>query len=178
QLLGGQGGAFARVHGGPLFKADQRMRLLIEREQGNLVGGGGGGQDGFGVGQRQRPEVLPSHAGARIHEQDDLASNACGRFGSHGLLEKRPSKTQRQETEHQAAQNQQKNIFQPISPRYPRRGWLEKHDRTERDLFLARSPNEVKHDRQRHSQRAEQKQWRQEAHTVGGASRIGADFGG
>src|SRR5207302_10941472 len=94
----------------------------------------------------------------------DLLAGAGLRIGSHGLLEERPGETQRQETKHKATQEEQKNVFQTVPARHARRGGLEKHQRTERHLLLARAPDEMKDNRQRDSQRAKQKQGRQEAH--------------
>ena len=164
QPLRGQYGAFAGIHGRPLVKADQRMRLLVECEEGNLIGGRRFSQHCLRFGQREGPKVLTPHAGAGIHQQDDLVADAGFLIGNHGLLKKRPGKTQRQETEHQATQQQQENIFQPITARHSRRSRLEKHQRAEGHPLLAGAANEVKDDGQRDGNGAEQKEWREEVH--------------
>ena len=148
------------------------MRLLVECEEGNLIGGRRFSQHCLRFGQHERPKVLTPHAGAGIHQQDDLVADAGFLIGNHGLLKKRPGKTQRQETEHQATQQQQENIFQPITARHSRRSRLEKHQRAKGHPLLARAANEVKDDGQRDSNGAEQKEWRQEAHGFSSGSGV------
>ena len=86
ETLRGQRRARAGVHGGPIFKAEQRTRLLIEREEGDPVGRGRLSQNFFRFGDCLLPEILASHAGAGIHEQNDLVAGAGLRIGNHRFL--------------------------------------------------------------------------------------------
>ena len=157
QPLRGQGHALAGVHGRPFLKADERTRLRIESEYRDPVRRQSLLQNFLRLGDRRRPQSLATHAGAAVHEQDDFSPRARLRVGHHRFLKERTREAQGQQAKHQTAQDEQKNILQSIAPRYPGRGRLEKHERAERQLFLARAADEMENNRQRDGQSAQQK---------------------
>lgn len=162
--LRGDGVALGSVHGGPLLEADQGADLIVEREHGDLIGRRGVLQGSFGPGHRIGPNAVTFHAGAGVHEDHDLRGGGAGRSGRHWLPEKRTGEREGEQADGEAAEQQQKNIFDPVAPGHARRRGFEKHQRTENLLLARGTADEMKHHRQRNRESAEQEEWGEEAH--------------
>lgn len=92
----------------------------------------------------------------------------CRRGGRRRFArEKWTGKSEREQEQTKAAQQQKPEMFELAATRHLRRRWPQKHDRAERNPFARGAPNQMKKNRPGDGRRAEQKPWNEKIHGDG-----------